>query len=356
MQDQYAALYNLLKEAASRSVSAVFEQFLANEINISQSVRSQASISQNHLREFLNGEATRDDEFPRILKNADSDFFGGSFARHSKIKPLDDIDVYFPIDGHSLVYSRNGVPSPYSVLSDGVLRQNPLIEGGDRWMSGGYLSSKKLINGFASVLNRHYPAQTRIRRSGEAVNVQMSELGFDVVPCFTLHSSIIGTTFYVIPDGADGWIETNPRLDNEISDQLQQNNNKMFRRAVKLVKWWNVNRFASKLPSYYVELAIMRGFRNRNQWGDFVSLVSDAVALGFESLQQAAHAGNLSPWLETAPPIERGELSQVELELLQNVALSARHATNLEQQGDSEEALRFWKVIFGQKLPFEPSE
>jgi len=39
-----------------------------------------------------------------LLSREDSDFLGGSFARHTKIWPLDDIDIFFPMDGGTLVY------------------------------------------------------------------------------------------------------------------------------------------------------------------------------------------------------------------------------------------------------------
>jgi hypothetical protein len=344
----------LLKEAAAQTVAGAFERFLEQQINIPRGTRSQASTSQQHLRNFLINEADRDEGFPRVLRQQDADFLGGSFARHVKNWPLDDIDVYFPIDGQDLVYSRYGLRLPYTVLSDGVLDRNPLLAAPERWMHGPNISSRKLIDGFAKALRRHYPTETRIRRAGEAVNVKMTELGFDVVPCFSLRpDNPREQPFYVIPDGNDGWIHTNPRMDNDVSDHLQRQNYKTFRRAVKLVKWWNQNRFGDHFSSYYVELAIMRGFLNKNQWGAFITGVSDAVALGFESLRDAAIAGDQQTWLPSAPPLERGTTSAKQLQLLDHVAVAAREAVNAEAAGNSERALGIWKMIFGNAFPAE---
>lgn len=354
MNGSYNALHTLLKEAATRTAGGAFDRFLDKEINIGRGTRSKASTSQKHLREFLVDETERDEDFPRILQYADSDFLGGSFARHSKIWPLDDIDAYFPIDGQWLVYSQHGLRLPYTVLTDDVLDNNPLLNAPDRWMDGSYISSKKLIAGFGKVLNRHYPDQTRIRADGEAVNVQMADLGFDVVPCFSLRPDDPNEQpFYVIPDGNNGWIDTNPRIDNQISEQLQRQNEGTFRRAVKLVKWWNKNRFGDQLSSYYVELAIMRGFFSKNQWGGYVTTISDAVALGFESLRDAAWAGDQTSWIPTAPSVERGDMSTDDLQLLDTVAGAARDAVNTETAGDSESALKIWKAVFGQKFPVD---
>jgi hypothetical protein len=342
----------LNKAATARTVAGAFDQFLDAQINIAKGTRTRASTSQNHLRDFLIAEADRDAAFPRILRDADSDFLGGSFARHSKIWPLDDIDVYFPIDGHSLIYSRYGLRLPYTVLSDGILESNPLLDESGRWTSNGYISSTKLIAGFAKVLSRHYPTETRIRRAGEAVRVQLTELGFDVVPCFSLRpDSTSESPLYVIPDGNDGWIHTNPRIDNEVSLQLQRNNNAVFRKAVKLTKWWKENRFPGDLPSYYTELAIMRGFLSKNQWGEYIETVSDATALAFESVRDACGQGDLQSWISSAPAVERGDLSSGEIDYIDTVAQVARDAVAFEQGGNTTEALNCWKAIFGPEFP-----
>lgn len=60
-------LYSNLKEVTARTVSNAFETFMDNEINISKGIRSVASNSQNHLREFLSSEGKRDTTFPRVL-------------------------------------------------------------------------------------------------------------------------------------------------------------------------------------------------------------------------------------------------------------------------------------------------
>src|SRR3989338_5525256 len=120
-------LASLLRESI-KSVNGSFEHLLdSSEINIPPGIRSKAGDSQNHLREFLEGQHKRDNSFPRLLSKNDNEFLGGSFARHTKDKPLDDIDVYFPLDGHNLFYIQNGIRLPYTVVSDNILKENPLL-------------------------------------------------------------------------------------------------------------------------------------------------------------------------------------------------------------------------------------
>jgi hypothetical protein len=115
-----------LSEYRPKSMSQSFEDLLTNSINIREGVRSIASTSQQNLREFLRSECERDSSFPPVLRTSDKDFLGGSFARHTKNRPLDDIDIYLPLDGANLSYFEHGMVTPYTVLSDGLTR-NPLL-------------------------------------------------------------------------------------------------------------------------------------------------------------------------------------------------------------------------------------
>ena len=206
-----------------QSISQSFEDLLTSAINIPEGIRILASASQQNLRKFLQDECSRDSAFPPVLRTADSDFLGGSFARHTKARPLDDIDIYLPLDGANLSYIMHGAALPYTVQTDGLL-WNPLLT--PRWANGQLVSSTKLIEEFTVVLKRRFP-QTKIKPGGQAVSVQMTHgqtsisqgLGYDVVPCFSLRPHLQGgRPFYLMPDGHGGWIRTNPRLDAVVAD------------------------------------------------------------------------------------------------------------------------------------------
>jgi hypothetical protein len=74
------------------TLGLALDRFLQEEIAIPAAARGSASTSQNYLRNVLRNKAANDAEFPELLARADSDFLGGSFARHTKIWPLDDIE------------------------------------------------------------------------------------------------------------------------------------------------------------------------------------------------------------------------------------------------------------------------
>lgn len=343
-----------LRKVLSRTVNAAFEDFLETEINIAPGIRSTASDSQNHLREFLCSERDRDWTFPRILSEADSDFLGGSFARHTKVWPLDDIDVYLPIDGGGLIYQNTFGRLPYTVLTDGGLITNPMLN--FRWTVGIYVSSAKVINEFAVVLRRHYPKETKVYPNGTAVSIRMSQgetqsaegLGYDVVPCFALKPDDQNElNIYLIPDGKNGWMHTNPRIDTAVADTLQNFNNKLYRKIVKLVKYWNKHQFNGLFGSYYIELAISQAFWSRRFQNQTISSISEGLALAFRALQKAYTGGDLTSWVKGAPPVAAPKLDNYHVVELGMVADRAELARLYEEADRQHEAIANWSKIFG---------
>jgi hypothetical protein len=339
------------------SVSSAFDSFLDRELSIGQGIRSKASDSQNHLRDFLASERNRDWSFPRVLSLQDSDFLGGSFARHTKIWPLDDIDVYIPLDGHGLFYHEHGLRLPYTVVSDGVLTFNPLL--GSRWMINNLVSSHKLILEFAGVLQRHYGESTSVQSNGQAVSVRMTHgqtkdedgLGYDVVPCFSMKpDDSTGFHWYCIPDGNNGWIRTNPRVDTYISDELQRFNSGHYRKAIKLLKYWNKENLNSAFSSYYIELAMAIEFLGRKSRNQSLTSVSEGVSVGFARLQQAYQSGNLSGWIKGASQVQAPLLSARQQGVLMFARAKAKSAYDSEVLGHPAQALEQWKSIFGERF------
>lgn len=352
------AIAQRLKEAEARTPSSALLRLLENHINIAPGTRERASDSHKHLREFLAGEHDRDYTFPRILSIADNDFLGGSFARHVKNWPLDDIDIYFPLDGYKLVYTEYGQVQPYTPASDDVISSNPLLT--SRWTEGNLIMSKKLISEFAAVLRRKYP-QSTVRANEQAVTVRMTHgeteeedgLGYDIVPCFRmLPQATGGNPFYLMPDGKNGWLRTNPKVDAWVSDDLQEKNSKLFRKIVRLVKYWNTEQLEGALSSYYIELAIARAFRKENADGKSVKTLSLGVALAFWALNGAVSAGPQDSWVSGAPKVQPGDAMTTDHRVkLSRATADAKLAWDKECSSDNADALRIWGAIFGETFP-----
>ena len=76
-------------------IQGAFESQL-EKIGVSIAQRSQGSTSHIHVRGLLDNKWRTNSSFPWPI---DGDFLSGSYARGTKIRPLDDIDVMMVIDG-----------------------------------------------------------------------------------------------------------------------------------------------------------------------------------------------------------------------------------------------------------------
>jgi hypothetical protein len=131
-----------------------------------------------------------------------------------------------------------------------------------------------------------------------------------------------------------------------VVDRLNEKH-KTFRKAVKLIKYWNQYKMNGAFNSYYVELAIAREYIRKNQTGNIVSPVSFAVALGFWAFNEAARKGNQDSFIAKAPAVEPGTTDFTKTARLSAVSGRATEAWNYELEGDSDRAIRKWQSIFG---------
>jgi hypothetical protein len=350
-QGTQVGFLNALLGAQSTNTTAL-TAILDTKVNIPSGLRSRASDSHNSLREFLRGENGRDETFPAILAGAD--FIGGSFGRHTKIWPLDDIDLYFPLDGVNLIYvDDNRCRLPYVLDANQGTFRNPVL--GPRWAVGGLVSSSKLIRGFSDLLSRRFP-RTRVRPNEQSVSVQMTHgageesdgLGYDIVPCFSLSPDAAeDISFYLIPDGRNGWIRTNPKVDNEIADSLQRFHNGHYRAAVKLMKYWNVSRLGGVLGSYYLELALMYRFCALKGSQQPVASLSEAIAISFEALAGAVARGDQQHYIKSAPVVRCAALTDADRVKIKRAHDEVKHVRLLEAHNQSE-VPGWWSYVFAE--------
>lgn len=237
-----------MSETTLNSLDWSIKRLVDREVSISQSARERASTTQKYLRQVLRSKSSYDSQFPFLLERSDEDFLGGSFARHTKIWPLDDIDLYVPLDGSQLVYLVHGVAQPFVVWSDDHSRQNRLTTF-TKWMSGDSVDPGKLLAGFQEAIDESYTSSATTLHA-TSVNLQLSVaatsesdgISIDVVPCFRLSPKGAGESFYMMPNAHGGWMRTDPRKDNELSIKLHDFHHHTYRKAIRLVKFWNAKR------------------------------------------------------------------------------------------------------------------
>ena len=287
------------------TVIEAFQEFKSS-LELPDRSQDQAAASQKEIREKV----------ANYLSIPDS-FLSGSYARHTKIFPLNDIDVM-------LVRNDQAVP----LRTDG----------------NGVLASTALDHLVAAV-NSAYPYSATATKQARSVNVQIQGLsfGFDLIPAWLRHPD-----GYWIPDTATGgWLPSDPKAHARLMTDANERCANMLKPVIKMVKHWSRNNF-DLMCSFHLEL-ICRDVLLNNLWSNFQL----GVALVLYYLKN--YVGQ--QWMDPVYGVSRidKQLSQDDqnrlLTRISTDASSAKEAFRLEALGYHDEAIKKWSIIFVSGFP-----
>ncbi|HEY0132970.1 MAG TPA: CBASS oligonucleotide cyclase [Nannocystis sp.] len=189
-----------------QTIAQAFETFLPR-LELTTAERDNASNQHIYLREQLQQKMAVQDNF-----------LSGSYARHTAVRPLNDIDVFL-------------VLKPTGTLSSATPPDQVLTE-------------------VKRVLETIYSGKTA-RTQARSVNIEFSGTGiaYDVVPAFSSDDDT-----YTIPDAeASRWIRTNPRIHAAMSTEANERAGKKLKPLLKAVKQANQRR-ANPARSFHLEV------------------------------------------------------------------------------------------------------
>jgi hypothetical protein len=232
----------------------------------------------------------------------------GSAGRGTIIRPIDDIDVL------AIFENKNEIFEQY--------RHN----------------SQQFIYRIRDALNKYQVEIVGTR--GQAVRLFYKQKPHvDIAPVFKWRSG-----GYALPDGKGGWLTTDPdehdayiaRRHSELSDRLKP--------LIRIFKRWN-NEHSKYLKSFHLEVMVANIFTSLGsdsrdaseklfKWAQNNITVSDP----------AGHSGDLSSYLSYTN----------RQNLMSNLEASrqrAAKANKAEREGDHEEAIRLWRIIYGDEFP-----
>ena len=158
--------------------------------------------------------------------HVDRDFLTGSYARHTKTKPLKDVDIFFVLGSEASHW-----------------RDHPPVA---------------ILNEMKRILDQHYPSGrvTVARRSvrvdfGVSIvdDVADKVVSFDVVPSFAEGDH------YVIPDKITGrWMPTDPAIHAAEATASNKAFDGQWKPIVKMIKKWNEHNGKPIKPSFLIEV------------------------------------------------------------------------------------------------------
>ncbi|MFZ3178871.1 MAG: CBASS oligonucleotide cyclase [Methylocystis silviterrae] len=296
------------------TIDEAFRKF-KSLLELNDKEQANASSRQNEVRDYL------DTKFA-----IDNSFLTGSYKRHTKTKPLKDIDIFFVLKDSERPY-RDKAPSV-------------------------------VIDDFHKALVDKY-GKDAVRKQSRSVNVDFGVVvdaddntdyrvvSVDAVPAFAAGDD------YEIPDTDTGkWIKTNPKIHAAKATAAHQAYSSEWKGLVRMVKYWNNNpkHGADKpvKPSFLIEVMALEclhgGWQGRFDY-ELQALFATLADRIFDTWPDPAGLG---------PPISDGmDKARTERarDLLLAASRDASNAINLSRQGRSGDALKAWRALFGPKFP-----
>jgi hypothetical protein len=325
----------------AKSVDSAFQEFNTNTVNLVADRTTKARSSRDWLIGQLETLPDKEADFPILYDGKHIKF--GSFARNTKIKPLDDID---------LIITLNAEASTYYTITYGQLYYLTPGDGADKLKKlcddDGYINSRKVINKLVSSLSKidqYKSADVHRKQEAATLNLTSYEWNFDIVPAFYTDKD-----YYLIPDGSGHWKATDPRVDQERASRINSKHAGKILQIIRTLKFWNVRAAMPTISSYLFENIVLTYF-------DCQTEISDYIDFNLVNFWTYLQKGIYSSFND--PKGFQGELNNLSFddkmkisEKATDVVKKGNEAIRIEtKEKNQEKAINKWREIFGDDFP-----
>ena len=325
----------------AKNVNGAFTEFNTNFVNLDSKETPIARSSRDWLMGQLENLPNKVADFPKLYEGMHIKF--GSFARNTKIRPLDDIDLILAFSAQS---------STHTIISDGKNYILNVPEEAKKLRKlcndDNTLNSIKLVNKIVSSLDEieHYKLAKKHRRQ-EAATLQLNsyDWNFDIVPAFYTK-----TGHYLIPDGSGGWKATDPRIDQKKTTDINQKHDGNILQLIRTLKYWNKRAKMPEIPSYLFESLVLNYFDSKTEiskWID-VNLINFWLNLKTTILNSVSDPKGFQDDLNTLSNEDKLKISNKARDTYNKGAEAYRIET---KEKDQEKAIKKWAEIFGNDFP-----
>ncbi len=332
----------------AKTVGAAFAKFCSDFVDLEETQVTRARASRDAMIERINGLSN----FFPLYSQQHMQF--GSFARKTKIRPIDDIDLIICMSGGDLVIADErswsdirlklkNMQSFFKPFCDST-NYNPYIGQGTL-----YLNSNKVKNKFKSALEAlHDCRKAELHSNQEAVTLQFSSYcwNFDIVPAFYVESN--GESYYLIPNGHGGWKKTNPKKDRENVTLTNARTRGEALKLIRLVKYWNKRHTMPSMPSYALETLVINFCNSK--------AIYEKTRLNFQNFLFYLYQNVGGPIQD--PKGIQGNINTLNLSQIhairQRAMMDYRNALDAcgyEAKGQHSLAINIWRKVFGNDFP-----
>jgi hypothetical protein len=241
------------------TVIEAFNQFLSDHVNLRGEDTKTARSSRDWLVSQICGFPEKVDHFPQVY--TEKNIYFGSFARNTKKRLLDDIDMMICLKAQGSTYLEGLGSISVTVPQDSNQLKRFCNDRTDT------LNSIKVVNTFVSALRevpQYRNADTKRNQEAAVLSLSSYDWNFDIVPCFFTSPDSYGNAFYLIPDGNGAWKKTNPILDQNRTQTINQNHNGNVLNVIRIMKYWNGRPTMPSMSSYLLEVLILNYYSAKN--------------------------------------------------------------------------------------------
>ena len=255
----------------------------------------------------------------RAKFSMDNDFLTGSYGRHTKTKPLKDVDIFFVLGRKERDKYRSKAPSELLDALAQCLRET---------------------YGFDAVEPGRRCATVEFERN--TTDQEGKVLSIDAVPAFDLGDC------YEIPDRHLGqWIKSDPEIHKAQATSKNKALGGKWVPLVKMVKRWNRSAGKPIKPAFLIEVMMQ----------DLVDAPFTTYPSEVRRFFASAIDGIRQKWPDPAgfgPPVSdqmTPALIEAAVEKLRRAEMQAALAVRLEAQGRPTDANALWREIMGRYFP-----
>ena len=327
------------------TVTAAFEKFRQEFVDLDPGEVGTARKSRDFLIEQIYKLPDNDNSFPWLTGQR---VLFGSFARRTKIRPLDDIDIMIVMHG-------GGGTEVQSLFDEFESKINPGTMGSPVRLlhdTADYINSNRVLYKFRGALSDipQYE-QAELHKNYEAVTLKLKSYpwNFDIVPTFGVTDGQSPLIYYVIPDGKGHWKRTDPRKDDARVVTANKKHDGLVIPTIRQLKYWNHYNQSPTMRSYWLESIALTVFEEIDPMKliriGLVYFFSHAINKVQEPCPDPKGLGpNLDADVDT-------ESRQKIVDALKRAAENSLAAINYEAEEDHRNAITEWRKIFGPSFP-----
>ena len=328
------------------TVTAAFREFLRDSVNLNPDRVDEARKSRNWLLDRIRELPSKDDWFPNLY--TEKDIFYGSFARKTKKRPLDDVDLMVCMMGEGGTYLET-VEDIRVTAGDNSRKLKALC-----FDDGITVNSRRVLNKFVSSLSKipQYKS-AEIKRNNVAVTLNLTsyEWTFDIIPCFFTTEDIYGKNYYLIPDGNGHWQKTDPRKDRDRVNASNQRHDGHILKVIRTLKYWNRRATMPSMQSYLIENMIL-------DYYDGLYFGGTSEHVDIEIPRVLAHIRDKVYYPVIDPKGIQGDINHLTPDEKSRIwdranldYNKASEARRLEGNGEEKASINKWREVFGSEFP-----